>query len=92
MVEATRTPDHAGLAAEARQLAAEIVGARRALVPGAPCDRALVARLSRWYDRLDDIAAVLGSMTVLEIYNAVADADRCGGAAPATDLPHIIQR
>src|SRR4051812_7859287 len=76
MAEATRTLDHAGLRAEARQLAADIVAARRALRPGAPCDRALVARLSRWYDRLDDIGAVIGAMTVLQIYTRVADAEQ----------------
>ena len=54
---------------EARRLAAEVVATRRSLRADAPPDVALVARLSRCYDRLDDIAAVIGLTAVTQIFD-----------------------
>ncbi len=60
--------DRACLVAEGRRLCAEIVRAKQTLRALSRCDADLVAQLSRHHDRLDDIAAVIGAMTVLRIY------------------------
>jgi len=60
------------LAAEARRLANEVVNTRRALKANGRPDPAVMARLCKCYDRLDDIAEVIGPLAVQQIYTSVS--------------------
>ncbi|MFL5341268.1 MAG: hypothetical protein ACJ8F7_14070 [Gemmataceae bacterium] len=64
----------AGLTAEVRCLAGEIVAAKRTMAASPSPDPALVARLAHCFDRLDEIGTLIGTMTVYRICDAVRDA------------------
>jgi len=67
-------PDAAALAAEARRLAEELGATRRSLCACKRPDPALLAKMTRCYDRLDDISETIGESLVRQIYAAAASA------------------
>jgi hypothetical protein len=60
------------LAEEARRLAGELVATRRSMKAAGRPDPALMARMCHCYDRLDDIAEVIGQLAVQQIYTSVS--------------------
>src|SRR5258707_9884137 len=71
-MESAHDTVHINLATEANRLAIEIVRARRQLTQGGHFDAVLAARLSHCFDRLDDIAWVIGAMEVHRMLQAAA--------------------
>jgi len=76
-VAARSRPDTDELVAEAWRLAREVVATRRQMRAGVRPDPATMARLSKCYDRLDDIAEAIGLSRVQQIYTTAAEDAPC---------------